>query len=50
MAVQHGLKSSRGFKVECVCGICMHWDSDQCDKCDCCMEMHKRFASDKHSV
>ena len=36
--------------MECVCGICLHWDSDQCKECNCCKEMHDTFASDKHKV
>ncbi len=33
--------------MECLCGVCLHWDSDQCKECNCCSEMHNRFASDK---
>ena len=36
--------------MECVCGICLHWDSDQCNECECCKQMHDTFASDKHKI
>lgn len=32
--------------MECVCGICMHWDEIQCDECKCCVELH--ITSDKN--
>ena len=48
MVVLHGVRSLQGFNMECVCGLCLHWGSEECDECDCCIELHKSFASDKH--
>jgi len=38
--------------MECVCGICFHWEEEQCrkDECECCIELHEKFSSDKKMV